>query len=78
MNTQCKDTSPVTDTNKPGCYTCSPGRAGCTAISEYDKLFISKYGTCSGYEKMKQEIAPARLQPHPPPSDHRPSGLNRM
>jgi len=56
VNTQCKDTSPVTDTNKPGCYTCSPGRAGCTAISEYDKLFISKYGTCSGYEKMKQEI----------------------
>ena len=51
VNTQCDDSSPVTDTNKPTCYTCSPGRAGCTAISQYDKLFISGYGECSGYEK---------------------------
>jgi len=56
VNTKCNNEMPVTDKNKPGCYTCSPGRAGCKAISEYDKLFVSGYGKCSGYSKMKQEI----------------------
>lgn len=56
VNTECKASEPVTDTNKPGCYTCSPGRQGCVAINTYDKLFISGYGRCSGYDKMKQEI----------------------
>jgi len=56
VNTQCDDSSPVTDSNKPGCYTCSPGRAGCVAIDKYDKLFISGYGSAKGYDKMKQEI----------------------
>jgi len=56
VNTQCEASSAITDTNKPPCYTCSPGRAGCTAISTYDKLFVSGYGDASGYDKMKQEI----------------------
>jgi cathepsin X len=56
VNTQCSATEPVSDKNKPPCYTCNPGRKGCAAISEFDKLFISGYGTCSGYDKMKQEI----------------------
>lgn len=56
VNTQCDASSPVTDTNKPGCYTCSPGRKGCAAIPSYDKLFVSGYGSARGYDKMKQEI----------------------
>mmetsp|Transcript_29017 Transcript_29017/g.79366 ORF Transcript_29017/g.79366 Transcript_29017/m.79366 type:complete len:275 (+) Transcript_29017:3-827(+) len=56
VNTKCNNRMPVTEKNKPGCYTCSPGAKGCTAISEYDKLFVSNFGKCSGYEKMKQEI----------------------
>jgi hypothetical protein len=56
VNTKCHDAQPVTDKNKPSCYTCSPGRAGCTAISSYDKLFISGYSSVRGYDKMKQEI----------------------
>jgi cathepsin X len=56
VNTKCNANDPITDKNKPGCYTCSPGRKGCTAISEYDKLFVSDYGKCTGYTSMKQEI----------------------
>jgi len=47
---------PVSDKNKPPCYTCSPGRRGCKSIGAYDKLFVSSFGKCSGYEKMKREI----------------------
>jgi cathepsin X len=56
VNTRCRADKPVTDENKPPCYTCSPGRAGCKAISAFDKLYISGYGEASGYAKMKQEI----------------------
>ena len=56
INTRCRADKPVTDENKPPCYTCSPGRAGCKAISAFDKLYISGYGEASGYAKMKQEI----------------------
>ena len=41
--------------NKPECYTCSPA-GGCTAIKSYKKLYVSEFGDCSGYSKMKNEI----------------------
>eukprot|EP00966_Prymnesium_polylepis_P086697 2006354-Prymnesium_polylepis.1 len=29
VNTKCNNRMPVTEKNKPGCYTCSPGAKGC-------------------------------------------------
>jgi len=55
VNTQCEEARPVSDTNKPNCYTCSPG-SGCAKISAYNKLYISSYGSARGYDKMKSEI----------------------
>jgi len=56
VDTTCKADS-VSKTNKPQCYTCSPsGFPACKPITKYKKLFISEYGDCSGYEKMKAEI----------------------
>jgi len=54
VDTTCKAKS-VTKKNKPGCYTCSPS-GGCSPIETYDKLYVSEFGTCSGYQKMKAEI----------------------
>ena len=58
VNTKCNDNAAVTDSNKPNCYTCSPGRKGCSAIEsgKHDRLFVSSFGKASGYAKMKQEI----------------------
>jgi len=58
VDTTCNDQDPVTTTNKPNCYTCSPGRAGCEAIQagKHHRLFVSGFGKCSGYDHMKQEI----------------------
>lgn len=56
VDTTCQDSRPVTDLNKPSCYTCWPDNRGCNFISKYDKLFISEFGTSSGYDMMKQEI----------------------
>lgn len=56
VNTECREHFPVTDKNKPACYTCSPGAAGCKAVTEYKTMKVSEFGTCSGYEKMKAEI----------------------
>jgi cathepsin X len=55
VNTKCSEESRVTSTNKPPCYTCEPG-SGCAKISQFDKLFVSAYGSVRGEEKMKQEI----------------------
>jgi cathepsin X len=55
VDTTCHESAKVTAHNKPGCYTCDPG-AGCKAIESYDRLFVSEFGDCSGYEKMKAEI----------------------
>ena len=55
VNTQCKANARVTDKNKPACYTCSPGK-GCSGIDTFKKLWVSEYGDCSGYDKMKAEI----------------------
>lgn len=38
------------------CYTCSPGLQGCYGVNEYEKLYASEYGTCSGYDNMKSEL----------------------
>ena len=54
-NTQCNEDAAVTTTNKPSCYTCSPG-SGCTKIEKYNKMFISAYGSARGYDAMKSEI----------------------
>lgn len=55
VNTQCKAAAKVTAKNKPPCYTCDPG-AGCSAIDSFKKLWVSEFGDCSGYDKMKAEI----------------------
>ncbi|GAB5353853.1 hypothetical protein AAMO2058_000069600 [Amorphochlora amoebiformis] len=55
VNTDCDSRWPITSSNKPGCYTCSPF-SGCTEIKKYRRLFVSEYGDCSGYGKMKNEI----------------------
>jgi len=55
VNTKCSLKTAVSDTNKPPCYTCSPG-SGCKRIATFKKLWVSEYGDCSGYAKMKAEI----------------------
>lgn len=56
VDTTC-DADKVSKTNKPQCYTCSPsGFPACKPITKYPKLFVSEFGDCSGYEKMKAEI----------------------
>mmetsp|Transcript_51185 Transcript_51185/g.65507 ORF Transcript_51185/g.65507 Transcript_51185/m.65507 type:complete len:148 (+) Transcript_51185:82-525(+) len=37
------------------CYTCS-GSSTCYGINSYKRLYVSKYGTCSGYYNMKSEL----------------------
>tara|TARA_B110000208_G_C11683234_1_gene399600 strand:+ start:119 stop:1102 length:984 start_codon:yes stop_codon:yes gene_type:complete len=52
VNTQC--------TAEQECFTCSPsGTPACAAIpkGQFDRLCVSEYGDCSGYAKMKAEIA---------------------
>lgn len=57
VDTTCHESAAVSKTNKPGCYTCSPsGFPACKAITTYKKLFVSEFGDCSGYSKMKAEI----------------------
>jgi len=46
-NTKCTDMAE--------CYTCAYGH-GCSAVTHHKKLFISEFGGCFGYEKMKTEI----------------------
>jgi len=55
VDTTCKNGASITDSNKPECYTCSPS-TGCSAITNYKKLYVSEFGSCSGYDKMKAEI----------------------
>jgi cathepsin X len=56
VDTTCKS-GKVSKENKPQCYTCSPsGFPACKEITKFPKLFVSEFGDCSGYEKMKAEI----------------------
>merc|ERR1719230_2285940 len=48
VDTTCHERMPVSNKNKPGCYTCSPS-TGCSRIDSYKKLWVSEYGDCSGY-----------------------------
>lgn len=56
-NTECNVDKPVSNKNKPDCYTCAPsGFPACKKITKFPKMRVSEYGTCSGYKKMKAEI----------------------
>lgn len=56
VDTTCNSGS-VSNKNKPNCYTCSPsGFPACKEITTYPKLYVSEFGDCSGYAKMKAEI----------------------
>lgn len=56
VDTTCRS-GRVSEKNKPQCYTCSPsGFPACKEIKDFSKLFVSEFGDCSGYEKMKAEI----------------------
>jgi len=61
IDTTCHEKQPVTDTNKPGCYTCWPKSdsglpARCVAIQNYKKLYASAVGSVTGPDEMKHEI----------------------
>jgi len=61
-DTTCRAEDPVTQTNKPACYTCWPNTqdpsqpAKCEAVARYRKLFASGVGNVRGAEAMKKEI----------------------
>ena len=60
VDTTCFDDSPVTNRNKPECYTCKPrdnsGINRCNRVLKHKKLFVESFGVCSGYDAMKREI----------------------
>jgi len=61
VDTTCHENAPVTDTNKPGCYTCWPDQdegkpAKCVALTTFRKLFSSAVGSVRGPDEMKAEI----------------------
>lgn len=57
VDTTCMEHMPVTDKNKPACYTCAPsGTPACKPIAKFKAMRVSEFGTCSGYDKMKAEI----------------------
>jgi len=45
VDTTCYEKQPVTTSNKPSCYTCSPGSAGCTRVTDFKKLWVSCMAT---------------------------------
>jgi len=59
-DTTCLETQPVSLRNKPECYTCQPrdnsGNDRCARIKRFKKLYVERFGVCSGYDAMKQEI----------------------
>jgi cathepsin X len=62
VDTTCNSGS-VSNKNKPNCYTCSPsGFPACKEITTYPKLYVSEFGDCSGYAKMKAEIFVSGLE----------------
>jgi len=61
VDTTCHESQPVTDTNKPGCYTCWPDKdegkpAKCVALADYRKLYSSAVGQVRGPDEMRAEI----------------------
>merc|ERR1711871_131167 len=54
MNYMAKNNQPARFWRK-GCYTRDPD-AGCSAVKSYKRLYVSEFGDCSGYAKMKAEI----------------------
>lgn len=54
-NYQGKDTEGCSAMTR--CYTCHGfGEGNCTAVLNYKRLYVTEYGECSGYERMKQEL----------------------
>jgi len=54
-DTTCESHSPITNTNKPACYTCDE-KQNCWSINTYRKLFVRKITRLEGADTMRREI----------------------